>query len=369
MKNLPRTIKRVLRKTIFRNNPYFGISPVITDGHFPAKSASLQKTLLVAVSPLFNQDIPNANLMVRLGMARGWAEVCGPARFVDARKLARALDTCDRPAVYVTDFDLQFLDTNTIRRLRDATDCFVWVSPHPDHVPALCKENPLLNPHDWDPMVTHLHKLAAICPTFLWTPYSRKKGEWFEGWRRRGYQVETIYDAADPVDHFPDPNPSRFANIKMAYVGGYWPEKAQGFEAYLRPWEDIFVPFGYAKWPYKHYGGQLTATEERQLYSSAGLIPLVTGPYHWTTGESLGRHFKAPACKAFCIADQNPVISELFTKDEMLRAENHEQFCEHVQDYMHGRIDTELWRERGFKAVVNKHLYRHRAQQILSLMN
>jgi hypothetical protein len=208
--------------------------------------------------------------------------------------------------------------------------------------------------------------ILAAEPKFVWAPYGNEY--LVERWRADGLRLEIVFDAADPRCYYPDPHPSRFGHIKMTYVGGYWPEKAENFDHYLRCWDDTLVPFGYGPWPYKHYGGQLTQREERQVYSTAGLVPLVSGPVEWLHGEPTGRYFKAAACRAFCIADQHPAIRRLYQQDEMLQAESPEHFHALVHDYLSGRIDTEFWRGQAYRAVQNRHLYRHRAEQIKRIL-
>ena len=174
--------------------------------------------------------------------------------------------------------------------------------------------------------------------------------------------------AADPCYYYPDPLDGKYKHIKMAYVGGYWPDKAQAFDMYLRPFEDILHTYGYGNWPYKHYDGKLDTKEERQLYSSAGLVPLITHPTGWDMAEVTERYFKAPACKAFCIADQNPGLTDVFSKDEMIQAENPEHFKFLVNNYLQGKIDVEYWKKKGYEAVMSRHLYKHRALQIRKIL-
>jgi spore maturation protein CgeB len=80
--------------------------------------------------------------------------------------------------------------------------------------------------------------------------------------------------------------------------------------------------------------------------------------------EITERYLKAPACNAFCIADENPALREIFTEDEMIQATSPEHFHSLVNDYLNGKINTDLWREKARKAVFDKHLYKHRALQI-----
>lgn len=358
--------KRALRIVGMRK-PLCGVRPNIVEPEVPARAPELTRPLLVAVPPCFDQTVPNAALMVRQGLMRGWAEVCGPAKLVDARMLDRSIQEHDRPAVYISDNDFVYLDRSAVRRLRDV-DTFVWVGVHPRSVRAMLRLNPLADIRCVANVRETYRWILKAEPKFVWTPFGEAGQRWLQGWVDDGLRLETVYDAADPSLYFPDPSADRFGHIRIAYVGGYWADKAQGIDRYLRPWEHILVPFGYQKWPYRLYGGQLTQDEERRLYSTVGLVPLVAGPFHWMTAESLGRHFKAAACRAFCIADQNPVIRELYRPDEMLQAESPEHFHHLVHEHLEGKIDTTVWRERAYRAVLARHLHRHRALQIRSFL-
>jgi hypothetical protein len=207
-------------------------------------------------------------------------------------------------------------------------------------------------------------KILLAQPKFFFNSCGSRGRDWSEGWIRDGLKWEPLFLAADPYRYFPQVDRELLGNIKMAYLGGYWPEKAVAFDQYLRPWEDILYAYGYQTWPYKHYQGQADELLERKVYSTVGLIPLLTGPAGWDLGEITERYFKAPACQAFCIADQNPAVQEIFTQDEILACENAEHFHEMVRALLTGKIDTESWRKKTWKAVMDRHLYKHRALQI-----
>lgn len=340
--------------------------PVITRRWIHPASSELKRTLLVCVESGFNQNIKNAGYFMPLGFAQGWSEVAGGAKFVFSKDLLREVELYDKPAVFISQHSLRHFTFEEARRLR-GKDLFVWVHVHPRAFGKFEKYNPLIPKSESDLYLDSYAKLICAEPKFVWNCIGEAGMDLYRGWKDDGLRWETIYPGANNSLYFPDFSVS-YNKIKISYVGGYWDEKAQAFDSYLRPWEEDFVPFGYAAWPYSKYGGKLSEAQERQLYSSAGLIPLVTSPAGWQMAEITERYLKAPACRAFCIADENPAVPELFSENEMLQAESSQHFQHLMNEYLSGKIDTEYWREAGYQATVKKHLVKNRALQILDAL-
>jgi hypothetical protein len=266
-------------------------------------------------------------------------------------------------------YDFRFFDYKFLKKLR-GFKLFVWVSVHPRKLNEY--ENKVIlkkDEMDFEIWRNVYSKIIYTEPNFVWNSCSTETFDyWYKGWLEDGLNWQTIHPAIDSSLYFPDTSNKKFEEIKMAYVGGYWQDKSRAFDEYFRVHEEIFTPFGYSKWPYKNYGGKLQLSEERQLYSHSGLIPLVTSPSGWLIGEITERYFKAPACRAFCIADENPTFREIFSKNDFLMANNSEEFHYLVNEYLSQRLDTESWRNKGYEAVINNHLYSNRAQQIMSAL-
>lgn len=362
----------IVRKTLLKfKNRIFGQTPkaYIPNPAYEAERSDLKQILLIVTSRTFSQNANNAETLLRKGLARGWSKVCGPAKLVSIDQIINEIELFDTPAVFMTSYDFNQLTYVNAKKLRKVK-LFVWVSPHPRTNKMY--EQKVINPYEDNNSEMWLNSYGKVVmaePKFVWNAIGAAGMEWFRGWIDDGFRWETIYPAADLSRYFPDPVPNRFSQIKMAYVGGYWPEKAQGFNLYLRPWEDILYPFGYDVWPYKNYSGRLDDQGERQLYSSAGLIPLVTGPFGWMMAEITERYFKAPACLGFCIADQNLALREIYGPNEMLQAESPEQFHQLVNDYLAGKIDRDEWASKSYKAVLDRHTYSHRAKQIMNALS
>lgn len=326
------------------------------------------KPLICVVGGSFNQDRPHSTTMISNGYARGWAKAIGPAKVADVKFLMKEIGNFHKPAIFLSIHDLSELSNDDCRRLSNF-DTFIWVSVHPRKINEF--EKKVLRgscDDDIDVWLNNYGKVMRIQPKFVCNPVAKTGMEWFQGWADDGLRWETLHLAADDSLYFPEPNKEKFGNIQIAYVGGYWLEKAQAFDKYLRPFEDILWTYGYTRWPYKNYGGMINDAEERQLYSSAKIIPLIGCPLNWILNDITERYFKAPACGAFCIADENPGLREIFTEDEMLQAKSAAHFKQLVGEVLAGKVDTELWAKKAHKAITDRHLYSHRALQILKAL-
>jgi len=345
---------RLLNLALFRCN--------ITQADFPSTIKDNSKPLLITVGNGFDQTLPTAGTLWPVGLARGWADACGPAKLVSERKLLRETDKFDNPAIFMSTYNFLDLSDHDCKKLR-GRDVFIYSMVHPSKLKEWRKHS-LLPEVDFRAIEMSYRKILLAQPRFFWNSSGPRCLYWTEGWVKEGIRWEQIFLAADPYRYYPDANPTEYGQIKMAYIGGYWPEKALAFDQYLRPWEEILHTYGVNVWPYLNYHGQIDEKGERQIYSTAGLIPLVTTPAGWDAGELTERYFKAPACRAFCIADHNESVKEAYTREEILMAENAENFHHLVNEYLEGRLDAESWKERAHKAAMSKHLYRHRAEQI-----
>ena len=371
MSGLSKRVRAALKKTPLRRlkrafDERFK-RPNITEAWLPPLRQGLSRTLLICVEAGYDQSVKNAGYFMPLSFALGWNEVAGGAKIIFAKDLLREIECYPGASIFVSQQSFRHFSEREARSLR-GKDLFVWVHVHPRSVPRFERENPLIPKEDSETYQEAYSNLVAAEPKFVWNAIGKAGMEWYEGWRRDGFHWESIFPGANTSLYFPEPA-DRFRNINMAYVGGYWEEKAQAFTSYLRPWEDLLVPYGYGQWPYKNYAGGLDEVEERQLYSSAGLIPLVTGPAGWKIAEITERYLKAPACKAFCIADENPALREIFREDEMLQAQSSDHFHQLVNDWLQGKIDVDRWKEAGYRAVLDRHLVKHRALQIVQALD
>ena len=118
--------------------------------------------------------------------------------------------------------------------------------------------------------------------------------EYYQGWLRQGAQLISLPLACDTtLYHDWVPFCPEFADVQLAFVGGFWPYKARQFDRYLKPYADRLTVFGYSAWPYAGYGGQLPEAKEPALYRQARLSPTINEPHVEVMGVDLNeRVFK-----------------------------------------------------------------------------
>lgn len=335
-------------------------SPIFTNQTI--KSIHSKKTLLISVEPCFNQNILSAAYLTPLSFGVGWARRFGPVKFVSIKKLNEEVRKHNDPAIFTAQNQFRHLSSVQAKELSNYK-LFTWVHVHPRMMKKFINENPLIPLEECELYTASYSNLMLAEPKFVWNAVGNDAIRWFSGWVDDGLNWRKIFPGANTDFYYPEAS-AQYENIEMAYVGGYWLEKSLGFDMYLKPWDKIINVFGFNEWPYTHYKGGISEDEERKLYTSAGLIPLVHGPMGWNISEITERYIKAPACRAFCIADQNSAVREIFDEHEMLQANSSEEFHHLVNEYLNGRIDTDKWRDAGYAAVMSKHLVEHRAQQI-----
>jgi FkbM family methyltransferase len=331
----------------------------------PFKGQGEGKSLIVGVLPGADPYGFKAGETIRLGYARGWAEKCGPVVYVLTEDLAKELEYHNNPAVFLSEYELLGLSMNDCRKLRDV-DFFAWVDAHPRSIPELNRRLtvPMYSESETAGLWEARKRVIESEPKFVWNSCGDAAADFFNPWVEDGFRWEKLYQACDSERYYPEPSPEIFGGVQIAYIGRYWQEKEVSFDAYLRKWEDVLHTYGPMVWPYKNFHGPLNEQAERQLYSTAGMIPLVTSPGGHAIAEITERYFKTPGCRCFCISDVNPTLRDVFTEEEMLQAESIEHFHELVADYLAGKIDTQSYADKAYNAIQERHLYSHRAVQI-----
>lgn len=341
--------------------------PIITNPWILDSKKKPGKVLLICVEGSFNQNVLNAQHLHPLSYGTGWANAIGPAKFISVLDLMKEIDQHEEPAIYISQHTIRLLSQNEARKLRNR-DLFVWVHVHPNALEDFSQRHPRVDRRESQMYIDGYRNIILSEPKFVWNACKTEVSNYYMGWKEDGFEWQTVYPGANSKLYYPDTSLD-YSNTKIAYVGGYWAEKAEAFEAYFRPFEEIFTPYGYDKWPYSHYAGGICIEEERCLYSSAGLIPLVHAPSGWDNGEITERYLKAPACGAFCIADENLAVRDIFAEDEILQASSAEHFGYLINLYMKDQIDVEKYKKNAFNAVLSRHLVEHRAVQIHEALN
>ena len=166
---------------------------------------------------------------------------------------------------------------------------------------------------------------------------------------------------------YPSDAPRRpeFDGVELAFVGGYWPSKGRQIDRYLRPLEDDLVVYGYSRWPYRGYRGGLPLEHEASLYRHALVSPAINEPsVALLHGQINERVFKVLGCNGVTVVDAIPAYRDFFTPDELPIPESAEEFLDRVRLLQQDDSERERWRERGHKAVAERHTYVHRAREL-----
>lgn len=321
-------------------------------------------TLAVVCNEGFGIDAPNANSTLRMGFARGFAEIGIRYELIDYRLVEHRLPALHRPIVFLSAYDFPSLSRAAITEL-GKNPHFVWVNPWFAAMDDFYATHDLENP---DLPQNVKRQVLDSGPSFVWTIAAPSCLHLFEQWEAHGVRVESIPLACDSATYFPDKSDDRFSEVQMAFVGGYWANKAIQFDKYLRPYEDILRVFGRDEWPYKGYGGRLSFAEERMLYSWARVCPALSEPHAEKTGDIVERAFKVMGCRGLALPDVTPFYRDLFGPSELAVPDSVTEYHELVHAALDDEDFNEQQRAAGYKAVMERHTYAHRARQVVELL-
>lgn len=352
---LKRFARRILKpgatRPVLGNHPYGG-----------PKDSPL--TFVVVVREGFNINVPNANSAIRLGFCHGFAQIGVRYRLVDVAHIGRVLPQLQRTFVFLSVYD--YLDVNkAARRLLRDHPHFVWA--HPDREVL----ERAYAPYGIDYVSTLPEVYGRVLdsePTFVWAPTPPSGLEFYSEWQKLGLRLESVPLACDTTRYYREPENRRYSDVKMAFVGGYWAKKAIQFDKYLKPYEDILSVYGYSRWPYSGYGGLLPEGDERVLYQNARVCPAISEPHAEVMGDIVERPFKVMGSGGLAVTDVTPFFRELFTSDELLAPQNRDEYREMVRRALEDDDFNQRYRERGYKAILERHTYVHRARQILDYL-
>jgi hypothetical protein len=326
--------------------------------------ARAEQTLAIVCGPHFNQSAPNAMTKHRSGMAAGFQELGIPCRYLSFLELHK-LRELHNPIVFIQELDYEFLSGRQVNELRKHRK-FVWVDPWLEDVKSF------VGPYEF--VGTSLsdktkEKVLRSEPAFVFTIAPEIGLEYYEGWRRRGVALVSLPLACDTQLYGRSDEPKTFEDVRIAFVGGYWPYKAKSFDLYLKPYEKLLTVYGYWSWPYAGYGGRLPDEDEPRLYRDAALSPAINEPHVSVMGIDLNeRVFKVLGSGGLCVTDVTPAYSCLFAPDELLIPRDLDQYHDMVQSVMKDPPAFSSYRESGYKAVRARHTYKHRAEQVLQLL-
>lgn len=309
---------------------------------------------------------PDAAKTIRLGFARAFAGLGRPTYVVDDRGLetfvrGEGLGTED--VVIASATDLMYFERELVVRLREPR-LLVWVNPW------FPRQREFFRRHGYPNMGTERGQARAVercSPKAVFTTYPQYSFDYYENWITEYGSLLSVPHAFD--HHYYDATSERHQPelaSSLVYVGGYWDYKGRSLRKYLMPFKDSLVVFGYSSWPFGNYKGRLPEEQEADVLRSAAAVPAVNEPHaELLGGEVCERVFKIAGLGGLGVADLCPGFRELFSDDELLMPRTYGEYLETVRGILVGDLDLASYRRAGRAAVFGRHLYEHRARQML----
>ena len=208
-----------------------------------------------------------------------------------------------------------------------------------------------------------------------------------------GHEYFTVPLASNPKYHFPTA-PVKKYECEVVFLGAMMPFKKEVFGKLLIPLKGkyrvkIFGPnwtvsdnalrlsglvarkvgmTGLNRWIQKHRIS-IPPKEENQLYSSAKVCVNIheRGPTlenHVFLNE---RGFKIPACGGFEVCDYNKALRRYFTADEVVMAEDDDDWFRKIDYYLKHDEERLRIKEAGTRRALKDHTYNSRIARFLEL--
>lgn len=342
--------------------------PHIVEASGQLRLSASSRTFVVVCGAQFDQTVPSAGTTYRMGLSHGFEELGIPYRLVNAMDLERDLAELPNPICFISGFDYQYLSRSALKLLKRQKH-FVWIGPWFDG------EKEFYRDHNLEDLTTPAwlrKRILASEPPFVFTPVTQSGLSYYEQWTTHGATLislplacdTTVYVDADIREE------SKFDGVELAFVGGYWPYKARQFDKYLKPYENRLTVFGYSRWPYAGYGGPISAEDEPALLRQARLCPAVNEPHaEILGGEICERVYKVLGSGGMCVTDATAAHRDVFAADELLVPRDLNHYNALVADVLNDDALCLAYRDKGRKAVMNRHTYAHRARRILEEFN
>ncbi len=324
-----------------------------------------EQTFVMAVGPAFDQSRPDAMMACRMGYCRAFEGLGIPYVIADVRDVADLIQRLPNPLVMYFAGDLEFLPANHIPILQSFPSA-VWVYPwFSDSQQFFISHG--MNPKIWTLPDRTIKKIRSLAPRFGFTATTPSGLHCFEEWERCGIPVKSFPLACDThiYQSAPDAIPE-FENVPLGFVGGYWPSKGREIDRYLRRFESRLRIYGYSKWPYSGYRGQLPVEHEASFYRQARVCPVINEPtVALMKGQINERVFKVLGSMGCPVVDAVPAYRELYAEDELLVSDGPEHFAELVEGLLKDPERNYAYRMRGHKATLERHTYEHRVRSLM----
>lgn len=322
-------------------------------------------TFVVVCGGDFDQSVPNAGTMSRMGWCHGFEALGVPYLLLSIFELAAKLPDLRNPLCWISAHDYVYLDeSNRLALSRCKHAVLVPVSFEGDI--HYCQTN------DFPRMSLSrrlVQKVLSTEPDFLFTISPESRFEYYEQWMRYGARLVSLPLACDTRLYPGCGEPFEKGSVDLAFVGGFWPYKARQFDIYLRPFSEHLDVFGYSSWPFGRYRGQIALDREGALYTAARVSPVINEPHVSIMGIDLNeRVFKVLGSGGLAVTDATSAYRDWFLADELLVPDSPREYMEIARAVLEGAEDFESYRSRGKSAVLDRHTYEHRATRFLELM-
>jgi hypothetical protein len=321
---------------------------------------------VVVCGPGFDQRVPNAATLSRLGWCRGFEAQGIAFRMVAGHALAAELDALDEPMVWISCADHATLGASGLAALRRHRHAVLVDAAFPDSARWLDR-------HGLPPLAMDVRAVARVLstrPRFVFTIAAQSGLPFYAHWAQSGVPLVSLPLAFDAGGDAPRAAAAPVAAHDMVFVGGYWDYKGRQFAQYLQPHADRLSVYGWSRWPYGRYGGQLPAEHEAPLYRAARVCPVINEPHVSLMGIDLNeRVFKVLGAGGLALTDATPAYRDWFSANELLVPQSVAEFHALAAALMAGEIDGADLRRRGQAAVLARHTYRHRAAEFSAWMD
>lgn len=323
-----------------------------------------RRTFVAVCGPGFDQRVPNAATLCRMGWCNGFEQLGFAYRLVGVHELAAVLPALPDPLCWISADDHAALDDLSLRCLARHRHA-VLVNP------GFTGDRTWFQDRGYPDLSTPpalLRRVLAQQPRFLFTLAAESGFEFYAHWRASGLPLVSLPLACDASVYVQGAS-AEVAPVPMAFVGGYWRYKARQLDPYLLPHAQALHVWGYQPWPYGTWGGRLPLAHEGPLYRQAAVSPVINEPHASAMGIDLNeRVFKVLGAGGLAVTDASPAYRDWFGADELLVPGSRQEFHAVVREVMSGSGAFEAWRTRGTQAVLARHTYEARARAFCRAM-
>jgi len=314
-------------------------------------------TLLIAMPDGFDLNLSRASQTIRMGYYHGALQAGWGAKLVGYSNLFEVICKAPSPVVWLTYDDYRFLGDDTLMALREehhivSVNC--WFDGMEQHCTYSAIPSAVLPEHQ-------RRAILDSTPDFVWCSAPESYIRFYAGWADAGMKVVSLPWACDTERYHPVIGDT-FADVEMAFVGGYRGYKEEQYAERLWPYESRLKVWGYSAWP-RCYQGYLPNDQEAALYAQARLCPTISEPHFALTGDTVERPFKIMGSGGVTILDL-PCYRELFLPGEVLIATHPDDYRTVVKVLLEDDEVRAIYREKGYQAVLRQHTYRHRVETI-----